>query len=65
MTAEFLCVSLRLCLQGNDPEEQKRKSGIALLLFILRLDKRLGWEIRVHMVMQKCVIFNVVCTPDG
>jgi len=25
--------------------------------FILRLDERFGWEIRVHMVTQKCVKF--------
>jgi len=46
--------------------KRKRKSGVVLLLFILRcLDQRFGWEIRVHMVTQKCVKFNLVCTPGA
>jgi len=35
------------------------------IIFIVLLDERYGWEICVHMVMQKCVKFDVVCTPDS
>jgi len=45
--------------------KRNRKSGVTLSLFILRLDERFEWEIRVHMVTQKCEKFNVVCTPGG
>ena len=55
---------LRLALHDN-ALHTNRKSGVAFPLFILRLDERLWVEICVRAVMQKCVKFDVVCTPGG